>query len=128
MSRDIQGKLAKGQKLDEIDVRYAMDRGIQLPEEYGVQVSEMRRIEFGTPVDGPIAATGAAFEMPDQPSAMGPGVFLSADALGILSNPALDAIAEALDVEVPKRKAGKVAALVGASPVSDEDGEDEDDD
>jgi len=34
MSRDIKGKLARGEKLDEADVQYALDRLIEIPEEY----------------------------------------------------------------------------------------------
>lgn len=131
MARDVLKKLAEGKKLDNEDVQYAVDRGIKLPEEYGEQVHDRQvKMQFGSPVPGePLFQTGPAFEMPGGGNS-GPGVFLNADMLGELKADVLDEIGEALGIEdMPRKKADKVATLVGAEPGAggDEDEEDEDD-
>jgi hypothetical protein len=65
MARDIAGKLAAGETLDDDDVKYAVDRGIALPEDYDTQVAQFTALPGE---GGPIVQTGPAF-----PSSAGQG-------------------------------------------------------
>lgn len=62
MSVDIIGKLAEGKKLSEFEVQFARDRGIPLPESYGVSdtITEVVASRPGEPVvqTGPMPAEG----------------------------------------------------------------------
>jgi len=130
MSRDVLAKLDEGEALDDDDIKYMVDRGRgQELVDRGIEVPVSTYVDagnFGTPT-GNIFETGAAFEMANQPSAMGPGVFLNEEALSSLTNDTLDEIAQAVGVEVPAKKAAKVAALAGAGAAPAEEDEDEED-
>lgn len=125
MSLDVVKKIREGKKLSEVEVKYAVDRGIELPKEYSVKVTQMRaEMQFGTPVGGNVAQTGPQFEQPIQPAQPHePGVFLSADALDGLTKDELAAVAGAagLEVDTGQKKANLIAQMVGAVPVAEED-------
>lgn len=124
MSRNVMEKLANSEQLDEEDVRYATDRGIALPEEYNTQVSQFQQeVSFGTPVGGPVVQGGS---LPQPQQQMGPGLFLSEDALESLSVSTLHEVAEAAGVEVTARKkADVVAQLAGAEDTNTEEAPEE---
>jgi len=119
MSRNVQEKLAKNQKLDDDDVEYARQRGIALPDEYGEASGTVSQLEPGTtPV--PVAQTGPAYPMPGRDQ-QGPGVFLTADELESLTAAEIESVAEAKGVEISGRsKAAKVASLVGGGAPAEE--------
>jgi len=128
MSRDIRGKIAREETLNEDDLRYAVEAlgmGAELVAAgYDVPASGtmVDAGNFGTPT-GNVLETGPAFEQPGQAS--GPVVVLDADKLNSLKADTLDEIAEAVGVEVPRKKADKVAVLTGGAATGgdDEDGD-----
>jgi hypothetical protein len=112
MARDIQGKLAAGETLDDDDITYAMDRGIALPEEYEGAVATMQAERVAGQPPTPVFQTGA---FGFGPSA-GPGIFISEDQLNQLKKKELETLADLLgkDVDMSDSKSDMVAALVGA--------------
>lgn len=111
MSRNVAEKIANNEPLDEDDVQYAVDRGMNLPEEYSGQVSALKTgfDSFGRP-HGQVVQ-GGSFPMPDN---SGPGLFLSVEELESLTTDQLRTLAEVKGIEVSGRKASVVEQLAGA--------------
>lgn len=132
MSRNIQEKLAKGRDLSDDDVQYAVERGIELPEEYGVQVASVK-MDLQGAVPLPVVQTGPAF------ASAGNGEGASMDALRIVLNamPKKQLVSLAaendLDVDTKAHKEDLVEAVAvamveqatGVEPEEDDDQDDE---
>jgi len=113
MARDINGLLASGEELSEDDVRYAVDRGITLPEEYSEHVaSYQQELQAGGKPPSPVFQTGVVGFGPSA----GPGIFLSEDALNELKKKEIARLGEVLgyDLDMDMKKEDMVMALVGA--------------
>lgn len=124
MSRDILGKLANGEELDEDDVAYATEHAIPLPEEYEQAVtSHTEQMVAGRPPD-PVFQGGPSAP----PAVSGPALYLDEDELLGLKNDTLKEIANVKGADVGGNKANVVSMLLGgASTESEEEDELEDD-
>lgn len=122
MSLDIQGKLAKGEKLTDEEVRYAADREIALPEEYDDAVKAHKGSIGDDGAAQPVFQTGDAFAQPQQGP---PGLFLSQDDLSGMTKDMLVTLGEAAGVEVSGTKSDMIAQLSGAEVSESEDDEED---
>lgn len=123
MARNVREKIANGEKLDDLDVQYAVERGIELPEEYGQKASSVVHNMGGNFGQPPVPVVdGGSYP---QPNDQGPGLFLTEDQLGSLKNDVLREIAETVGVEVSGKKSSIVAQLSGGVDSGSDDGDDE---
>jgi hypothetical protein len=121
MARNVREKLANGEKLDDRDVQYAVERGIELPEEYGQKAASVQHEMGGNFGQPPVPVVdGGSYP---QPNDQGPGLFLTEDQLSSLTNDVLRDIAEAAGVEVSGRKSSIIAQLSGGVDSGSEDDE-----
>jgi len=125
MSINIAEKIANDETLSEDEIKYAVDRGMALPEEYDEQVGTVQAAmdPTGRPL-APVAQTGPAYEQPAQD--MGPGVFLSDEDLAALDKGTLEKIGGLVGAELSGTKAEMIEQLTG-SEESDDSDEDEGD-
>jgi hypothetical protein len=109
MAIDIAAKLASGETLTEFEVKYARDRGIALPEEYGVPAGEIKAEsgDFGRPPRPTISV-----DQYPRPSEAQPGVTLDEDTLNAMTKAQIADLGAAMGVELSGTKAEMIAQLM----------------
>jgi len=126
MSININEKIANGETLSDDEIKYAVERGMALPDEYDVQVGTVQSAmdPTGRPYE-PVAQTGPAYAQPEQN--MGAGVFLTEEDLSSLDKATLEKVGGLVGADLSGTKAEMVDQLVGGGNDADDADEDQED-